>query len=148
MRIIQLILLSVALIVPGFAHAAAAGGTHVRAVLVIASNDKSSPDPKLEAYYPTLRRMLRFDSYRFAGEGAVTVAAGGKATVNLGRGHSLALENQRADAGGVRLQVAWQEGGRMLINTVISQKAGVPLVLGGPGTGREGEAWAVIVIAE
>ena len=143
MRIIQLILLAAFTLLPGPATAADSGSARVHALLVIASNQKGESDARLAAYEPTMRRVLRFESYRLAGEGSVTVSATGKASVNLGRGHSLQLESS---AGG-RLQVNWQEGGRLLINTGLVL-SGKPAVLGGPSTGKEGEVWAVIVIAQ
>ena len=126
------------------ATAANDGHTRVRALLVIASNQKGDSDARLAAYVPTLRGILRFESYRLAGEGSADVASPGKTTLNLGQGHSLQLE---MPGGGGRLQVNWQQGGRLLINTGFGL-SGKPTVLGGPSTGKEGEVWAVIVIAE
>lgn len=149
MRIIQLMFLAALLLVPRSTIAADAGQTRVRALLVIASNQKGESDARLSAYEPNLRRVLRFESYRLAGEGSANLASPGKATVNLGHGHSLALETSKGEAGGsVRLQVNWQEGGRLLINTGLVLPPGKPAVLGGPSSGKEGEVWAVILITE
>src|SRR3954470_7469419 len=148
MRIIQFLFLALLLSTPRGAAAAESGHTRVRALLVIASGKKGESDARLSAYEPTLRRMLRFDSYRLAGEGSGDVTSSGKTSVNLGRGHSLALEKQKTEKGGIRLQISWEEGGRMLMNTGVSPQPGVPIVLGGPSTGTAGEVWAVIVIAD
>lgn len=149
MRIIPLMLLALFAAFPNATTAAEAGSTRVRALLVIASNQPGGSDSRLSAYEPTLRRILRFESYRLVGEGSASVAPAGKASIRLGQGHSLALENQRADGrGGSRLQLGWQQGGRSLMNTGVALRPGVPAVLGGPSTGKEGEVWAVIVIAE
>src|SRR4051812_9037053 len=148
MRIIQFLFLALLLSTPHRASAADSGHTRVRALLVIASGKKGESDARLSAYEPTLRRMLRFDSYRLAGEGSVNLTSAGENTVNLGRGHSLAFENQKTDKGGIRLQISWEESGRMLMNTGVSPQPGVPMVLGGPSTGTAGEVWAVIVIAD
>lgn len=140
MRLIPLfLLLAFSLVLPRSAALAAEGGhAHVEALLVIASNQRGESDERLSSYEPTLRRILRFESYRLAGEGSADVA--GKATINLGHGHSLELES------GGSLRVNWKEGGRSLMNTGISPRSGVPVVFGGPSTGKEGEVWAVIII--
>ena len=63
MRIIQLTFLAAL-----FALSAVVGrAADVRAILVIASNQRGASDPKLADYEPTLRRVLRFESYRLAG---------------------------------------------------------------------------------
>jgi hypothetical protein len=150
MRIIQLMFLAFILVGHRVAVAADASTTttRVHALLVIASGQKGQSDARLSAYEPTLRRVLRFESYTLAGEASANMPSLGKSSVSLGRGHSLTLESQKAEVGGVRLQISWQEGGRMLMNTGIVPRPGVPTVLGGPSTGKPGEAWAVIVIAD
>lgn len=148
MRIISLLFLAALLLVPRGALAADAGQAHVRALLVIASNQKGESDARLSAYEPNLRRVLRFESYRLVGEGGANLASPGRAAINLGRGHSLALETSKGDGGGVRLQVNWQESGRLLINTGLVLPPGKPAVLGGPSSGKDGEVWAVILIVE
>jgi hypothetical protein len=141
-RLIPLLLLACSLVLPRFAIAADGGHIRVRALLVIASNQRGESDSRLSSYVPTLRRILRFESYRLVGEGSANVTGAGKTAVNLGRGHSLDLE------GGGSLRVNWKENGRSLINTSLSLRSGVPAVLGGPGTGKEGEVWAVILVTE
>jgi hypothetical protein len=148
MRIIQLIFLAALLLVPRSTIAADADHTRVRAMLVIASNQKGESDGRLSAYEPTLRSLLRFESYRLAGEGSANLTSPGKASVNLGHGHSLALEVPKTEGSGVRLQVTWQEGGRLLMNTGLVLRPGVPAVLGGPSSGKAGEVWAVLLIAD
>ncbi|MEO7414457.1 MAG: hypothetical protein ABIZ81_13980 [Opitutaceae bacterium] len=148
MRIIQFILLAILAIAPGATFAADGGSTRVRALLVIASNEKGQSDARLSAYEPNLRGILRFESYRLAGEGTTSVASPGKGSLNLGQGHSLTLENQKSNGGGIRLQVNWQANGRSFMNTALVLRPGVPAVLGGPASGKAGEVWAVIVIAE
>jgi hypothetical protein len=146
MRIIQLMFLA-ALLAVSRTPAIAAEGASVRALLVIASNEKGGSDSSLSAYAPTLRRILRFESYRLAGSGTANLAIPGKASVNLGRGHSLDLEADKSDGKGIRLRVRWESGGSSLMNTGLGLQPGVPAVLGGPSTGKEGEVWAVILVA-
>ena len=130
------------------ARAAEGGRANVRALLVLASNQRGATDARLAAYEPTLRRILRFESYTLAGEGAAAVTAGTKSNVRLGRGHTLELEAEKSDGKGVRVRVNWQDGGRSLMNTGLVLRPGVPAVLGGPSSGKEGEVWAVILVAD
>jgi hypothetical protein len=148
MRIIPLLFLAACLVLPRGAVAADGERTHVHALLVIASNQRGASDARLSGYEPTLRSLLRFESYRFAGEASANLAIPGKSSANLGSGHSLELEAEKSNGGSVRLHVDWHKGGRSLINSVLSLRPGVPAVLGGPSTGKEGEVWAVIVIAD
>jgi hypothetical protein len=146
MRIIQLMFLT-ALLVVSRGAAIAAETANVRAMLVIASNEKGGSDSSLSAYAPTLRRILRFESYRLAGSGSANLGLPGKTGVNLGRGHALDLEADKSDGKGIRVRVRWEGDGRSLMNTGLVLQPGVPAVLGGPSTGKEGEVWAVILVA-
>jgi hypothetical protein len=150
MRKITCLFLSVLLVVAGVmvARAADANHTHVRALLVLASNQKGQTDPQLAGYEPNLRRILRFESYRLAGEGAAELAAPGKAAVSLGRGHGLELEAEKSDGKSVHLRVSWQGEGRSLMNTGLVLRPGLPAILGGPSSGKEGEVWAIILVAD
>lgn len=147
MRLIHLLFLAALLALPRVASAAE-GTTRVQALLVLASNQAGESDSRLAAYEPTLRRILRFESYRLAGEGSASLASPGKAAVNLGQGHSLQLETEKSDGRGVRLHVSWQQGGRSVMNTGLALRPGVPAVLGGPSSGKAGEVWAIILIAD
>lgn len=140
-RIIPLLFLALVFVLPRTVFAA--GGARVHAMLVIASNQKGESDRRLSAYVPTLRTILRFESYRLAGEGTANVG-GGKQTLNLGNGHSLELEG---DGKGGRLNVNWKHGGRSVMNTGL-MLTGKPAVLGGPSTGNGDEVYAVIVVAD
>lgn len=145
MRIIRFLFLAALIALPAIATRAA-DRTQVRAILVIASNQRGESDGKLAAYEPTLRRILRFESYRLAGSGTATLSPG-KTSVDIGRGHTLVLDVDKADDKNASLRVRWEEGGRALMNTGLVLRAGVPAVLGGPSTGKEGEVWAVILVA-
>ena len=149
MKLLPLVLLSAVLSFAGNAlHAANAAQAHVRALLVLASNQRGESDPRLAPFEPNLRRILRFESYRLAGEGQATVAAPGSANVAMGRGHTLSIDADKSDGRGLHLRVNWQADGHSLMNTGLSLRPGTPAVLGGPSSGKEGEVWAVIVIAE
>lgn len=132
---------------PGLASAAE--GARVRALLVLASNARGASDSRLASYEPTLKRLLRFESYKLSGEGSASLG-GGKAAVKIGPGHSLELEPEKSDGRGVRLRFNWHDGsGRSLMNTGLVLRPGVPAVLGGPSSGgKDGEVWAVILVAD
>lgn len=141
MRLILLFL--TACTVLGFAapHAPAA---QYSALLVAASKKPGPNDPRLAPYEANLRKILRFESFRLIGEDHANVAGTGQGQLSLGDGHQLLLEAE----GGHRVQATWKQGSRTLMNTALSLKPGVPAILGGPATGKEGEAYAVILIAK
>ncbi len=149
MKLISFFLLAALLTVARTATFAADGArANVRALLVLASSQRGASDARLAEYEPTLRRILRFESYKLAGEGSAALAGGGKSTVRLARGHAVELEMEKSDGKGVRLKVNWQEGRRSLMNTGLVLRPGVPAVLGGPANGKDGEVWAVILVAD
>ena len=61
----------------------------IRGILVAASNAKAPSDGRLAAYEPTLRRILRFESYRFLGEGSASLNVPAQGQLSLGQGHRL-----------------------------------------------------------
>jgi hypothetical protein len=119
----------------------------VRGILIAASNGQGETDRRLAAYEPTLRRILRFESYRFLGDGRATVEASDKGSISLGEGHELEIEAERSDGKAVSLKVRWLKGGRTLMNTGLQLRPGVPAVLGGPATGNKDEVYAVILVS-
>ena len=121
--------------------------TSLRGVLVIASNEPGQPDPQLAAYEPTLRRILRFESYRAAGGGSATISVPGEGSASLGRGHRLDFTTEASDGEGLRVRVRWSDGSHVFMNTGLVLRRGVPVVLGGPAR-SEGGVYAVIIIAE
>ena len=146
MRIIKTIvaalLLAVA-VVPS--RAAAADQVSVRAILVIASNAKGAADAKLAPYEAVLQRNVPESSFRFAGEGSVSVSGSGKATISLGQGHRIELI--REAGGGIRLKVQWMNGDRLVIGTGIVFEPGVPVILGRRSSG-DGDVPIVLLIAK
>lgn len=127
-----------------FTPAHAAGRASVQAILITASNDPGKTDPRLARYEPTLRRILRFESYRFVGQGSASLESPGSGTINLGNGQQLEITTDDSSRG-LRLRVAWKQGRRTLMETGLSLNPGVPAVLGGPGTGNGDEVYAVIL---
>ena len=127
----------------GFA-APSAEATTVNAILLTAGNNGGSTDPRLAPYEATLRRVLRFNQYTFQGSDATRVSPGSRATLMIGQGHELTVEG---GSNPLSIRIHWSESGRMLMNTGLTLRPGVPAVLGGPSTGRDGEVYAVILIA-
>lgn len=126
----------------------ARGADHatIEGILITASSEPGQTDRRLAAFEPTLRRILRFESYRFAGEGSTSVNVPGEETLSIGRGHELAVTVERSDGKSMQVKVRWTAEGRTLMNTGLVLRPGVPAVLGGPSTGNKGEVYAVIVV--
>ncbi|HRE05845.1 MAG TPA: hypothetical protein PKX00_09570 [Opitutaceae bacterium] len=125
----------------------AADAIELSALLVSASKEPGASDPRLKPYEATLRRILRFESFKLVGQGQTSLQPPGKGNVSLGAGHSLQIEAESNAGGSERVQVSWQQGGRTLMRSGLVLRPGVPAVLGGPGTGEGGNVYAVIVIA-
>ena len=126
--------------------ARAAERAHIQGILISASNDKGETDRRLGPYEPTLRRILRFESYRFLGDDSTSLGATEKGHLSLGEGHEVEIETESAEGNTVRLRVRWLKVGRALMNTGLVLRPGVPAVLGGPSTGNKSEVYAIILI--
>lgn len=124
----------------------AADRASIHAILITASNNPGASDRRLAPYEPTLRRVLRFQSYRFLGDGSASLDVPATGSISLPQGHRLELETEQSSGGTVRVKVAWTHGGRTLMGTGLALRPGVPAVLGGPGTGQAGEVYAVILV--
>jgi len=147
MRIIHLasLLLLAAVVAP--LTATAAEKSALRAILITASNQKGGSDPRLAPYEPTLRRILRFESFRFIGEGAAALAVPGRAAVPLAQGHRLEVESEDSTGPRIRVSVRWLHRGKALMDQPLALNRGTPAVLGGPATEEAGAVYAVILIA-
>jgi hypothetical protein len=133
MRITQfvVVLLLAALALPR--AALSAEDASVRAILFVASNEKGGTDPRLAPYEPTLRRVLRFESYRFLSESSTSVSAGGKARINL-QGQPIEVENDNG-----RVKVSWN-------GTTVAVPAGRPAVIGGRPHGKGGVEGVIVTV--
>lgn len=139
-RLILALLLLAA--VAGFATTArAAGGVTIRGILISASNEKGESDGRLAAYVPNLKRILRFESFKFLGEDSASLGVPGNGGLSLGGGHHIELSTESADAKTVLLKVHWSAGVR---HEYVLQRGGTT-ILAGPSTGR-GEMVAVILV--
>jgi hypothetical protein len=118
----------------------------IEGLLITASNDGGQSDRRLAPYEATLRRILRFETFRLVGSDQADIAAPGHGSLSLGQGHALALDTESSDARSIHVKVRWTAGGRTLMNTGLNLRPGVPAVIGGPATGNKGEVYAVILV--
>jgi hypothetical protein len=144
MKTIRLILLLTAL--AGLCAAARADSTNIRGILISASNESGQTDRRLAPYEPTLRRILRFESYRFLGDDSTSLEVPAQGSLSIGDGHELEVSTEKSDGKSIHVKVRWSSGGRTLMNTGLVLRPGVPAVLGGPSTGNKGEVFAVILV--
>lgn len=144
MKTIRLILLLAALADLG--AAARADSANIRGILISASNESGETDRRLAQYEPTLRRILRFESYRFLGDDSTSLEVPAQGSLSLGDGHELEVSTEKSDGKSIHVKVRWSAGGRTLMNTGLVLRPGVPAVLGGPSTGNKGEVYAVILV--
>jgi hypothetical protein len=124
----------------------AAERSSVQGILISASNESGETDRRLAPYEPTLRRILRFESFRFLGDDTATLDVSEPGHLSLGSGHELSVSTERIEGNSIHVRVRWSSGGRTLMNTGLVLRAGVPAVLGGPSTGNKGDVYAVILI--
>ncbi|MFZ5494834.1 MAG: hypothetical protein ACOZE5_05790 [Verrucomicrobiota bacterium] len=118
----------------------------IQGILLTASNEPGQTDRRLAPYEATLRRILRFETFRFVGEDRATLDVPASGSLSLGDGHELEIAVERNDGKSVHVKVRWTAGGRPLMHTGLALRPGVPAVLGGPSTGNKGEVYAVILI--
>ena len=133
-------------LVAGLLAVPRAQAASLEGILIAASNEPGKTDRRLAEYEPTLRRILRFESYQYVGGGRTSLAVPGSGSLAIGDGHDLEIETEHADGKTLQLKVRWTGNGRTLMNTGLTLRPGVPAVLGGPAT-RGGEVYAVILIA-
>lgn len=120
--------------------------TSLQGILLTASNEPGQTDRRLAPYEPTLRRILRFESYHYVGGGNLSLEVPASGNVSLGHGHALEVTTEQSDGKTIHAKVRWTAGGRTLMNTGLTLRSGVPAVLGGPSTGNKDEVYAVILI--
>jgi hypothetical protein len=137
-----LLFLALLVALPSLVSAAAAnaGLGRVRAILIVASNEKGPVDPKLAEYDANLRRLLRFESFRWAAEGSAVVPETGNSTVVLVRDHKIELTGD-----GRTIRATWFEGSRRVLALALPDG---PSILGGPPWSDQGEVCAIILIRE
>ena len=145
MRLIKLTLSLLCAVVALPQLARAADEVTIHAVLIIASNAKAPADPKLAPYEATLQRNVPESSFRQVAEGAATLAGNERATIALGAGHRIEVENEKG--GGLRLKLQWMNGAKPVVGGTFNVQPGVPLMLGNRPSG-DGEVPIVLLIAK
>ena len=144
MKTIRLLLSLTLLAAAGSLAATTARATEsvtVKGILISASNATGESDRRLSAYVPNLKRILRFESFRFIGEDSATLAVPGSGALSLGNGQQVSLVTEGSDGRTVLLKVRW---GSVRHEYVLQH--GSTTVLGGPSTGKQGEVYAVILV--
>ncbi len=119
----------------------AADRATVQAILIIASKEPGQTDRRLAPYESNLRRILRFESFKFVAEGSASLNVPGEGRIGLGRGQSVSLEAESSDGRSLRVKVSW-----LSIETGLALRPGVPAILGGPSTGDGDDVYALLVI--
>jgi len=148
MRLINLISLFLGLLATTVSTSAADGDSvTVRAILVSASKQPGQTDKALSRYESTLRRILRFETFKQLGSGRERADVPGEATISIGSGHQIQFRTEDSRDDRLRVQIIWQGGGRTLMRTGLALRPGVPAVLGGPAR-NDDEVYAVIIIAD
>ena len=117
----------------------------IEGILISASNEAGQTDQRLAAYEPTLRRILRFESYRFLGNDSASLGIPEQGRMDIGAGHQLEVGMESSDGRTIHVKIRWIAYGRKLMETGLVLRPGVPVVLGGPSTGNKGEVYAVIL---
>ena len=119
----------------------AAESVSVKGILISASNESGESDRRLAAYVPNLKRILRFESFRYLGEDTATLAVPGGGDLSLGNGQQVGLATEGGAGKPVLLKVRWGS----VRQELVLQRGGTT-VLGGSSTGRKGEVYAVILV--
>jgi hypothetical protein len=127
--------------------ARAAETTAVRALLIMASNNKTAADPKLAAYEAELQRNFPESSFRLVSEGSTSVSGNTPAKIDLGQGNRLEFDSEKRESDGIHLKVRWMKGNKPDINGSFVLQPGIPLVLGRRPAG-DGDVPIIMVIAK
>lgn len=130
-------------------RAEAAPQATLQAILLTASNERGGrSDPRLAPYEGTLRRVLRFESFTFQGSDTGAVRAGATTELVIGQGHELTVQAAGNNVFTLRIRWADKVGGRTVMETGVTLRPGVPMVIGGMPTERApGEVYAVVLVA-
>jgi hypothetical protein len=141
MKTIRLILLLASL--AGLATLArAAEAVNVRGLLIAASQEPGESDPRLSSYVAHLRRIGRFESFRFLGDDSASISVPGRGELSLG-GQGVQLATESADGKTVVLRVNWGS----VSQPIVLQRGGNTTVMVGSPTGKKGENYVVLLIA-
>src|SRR5688572_30895321 len=103
--ILRLVLLFAVLAVPLTSLRAAEAS--VQGILITASNEAGKTDRRLASYEPTLRRILRFESYHYVGEDSTRLDVPATGSLSVGDGHELEVTTEKSDGNAIHVKVRW-----------------------------------------
>ncbi len=125
--------------------ARAAAPVTLEAMLILASNDPSAQDPRLDQIEYKLRRTFKFEYYRHYGGQSAIVNLPGQTSLDLGHGYRLSVSASEASDDRVRAGIQWFRGDEVVLNTTVVMSRGTPVVLG--GVPHEGGTLIVTLVA-
>ena len=128
-RVLSLVPLGLLLLAPCAAEAQ--NLATVKVSLIYASNEPAALDARLDRIEFQLRRVLKFEHYRFMSQRALTLGEGASAEAGLGEGCKVRLEGVKVSQGHARLRATWLQGGQQVMQTTVNLKRGAATVLGG-----------------
>ena len=101
------------------------------AMLIHASDRPAALDRRLDRIEYRLRRIFQFEHYGFMGETRTLLTLPADTHVELGHGYTVAI-NASARGNRIHATMAWYHEDERLLGTSVSQRRGVPAILGGP----------------
>lgn len=99
--------------------------------LIHATDRPQALDTRLDDIEFRLRRIFQFEHYGFLGESRSIIILPSQTRVELGHGYRLNVQARSRD-GRVAADIEWYRGTDRLLSTSVSQRRGVPAILGGP----------------
>lgn len=103
----------------------------LEAKLIHASDRPAALDTRLDAIEFRLRRIFQFEHYGFLNETRTLITLPSQTRVDIGNGYTLDVKASSRD-GRIRAEIQWYRGSQRMMSTSVSQKRGVPAILGGP----------------
>jgi len=114
-----------------FGTAASAQTVTLEAMLIHASDRPAALDTRLDRIEYRLRRIFQFEHYGFLDETRTVITLPSQSRVDIGHGYALDINASSRD-GRIRAEIRWYRGNQRIMSTSVSQRRGVPAILGGP----------------
>ncbi len=128
--------------------ATASARASFQAILVVAS-ENGSTDASLAQHEATLKRVLRFKSFRrVGGASSKPLAAQDETTIAIGGGYQLDIWVNWMTEREVDFGVRWFKGNQTFVNSTMTRPRRSTTALGGPAVEGGDGHYAVIVRAE
>jgi hypothetical protein len=100
---------------------------------ILASNGKSSVDPRLKGLVQELNSVFRYSSYESLGQKTVNLGENKKAVVGLPEGRKMNITSKGIKGNRVTLQIEIYKGNSKIFQTVIQLRNNASITIGGPG---------------